>query len=221
MKINNDTKERIRVAFIFGLEVYKIAMGSFLSIFIPHTCDEEVSECNMSLSSTVLGRAAFGLNAAAFTSICALYAIELTRENFCIKHLDINPDLPDTHLATIAPESLKTKLIAWNDLYWRAASVGMVLTTSNVAVSSVFLANHYESSNTITTLLSFSILVFMKLIRSYSMAKKSKHSLRAFSAYMTEFTSFNALDPDEYGPEIEMVEGSSADDLDIPIKMDE
>ena len=219
MKINNDTKERIKVALIFGLEVYKIAMGSFLSIFIPHTCDEEVSECNMSLSSTVLGRAAFGLNAVAFTSICALYAIEPTRENFCIKHLDINPDLPDTHLATIAPESLKTKLIAWNDLYWRAASVGMVLTTSNVAVSSVFLANHYESSNTITTLLSFSILVFMKLLRSYSMAKKSKHSLRAFSAYMTEFTSFNALDPDEYGPEIEME--SSAEDLDIPIKMDE
>lgn len=220
MKINNDTKERIRVAFIFGLEVYKIAMGTFLSIFIPHTCDEEVSECNMSLSSTVLGRAAFGLNAAAFTSICALYVIELARENFCIKHLDINPDLPDTHLATIAPESLKTKLISWNDLYWRAASVGMVLTTSNVAVSSVYLGNHYESSNTLTTLLSFSILVFMKLLRSYSMAKKSKHSVRAFSAYMTEFTSFNALDPDEYGPEIEMVEGS-ADDLDIPIKMDE
>ena len=164
MKINNDTKERIRVAFIFGLEVYKIAMGSFLSIFIPHTCDEEVSECNMSLSSTVLGRAAFGLNAAAFTSICALYAIELTRENFCIKHLDINPDLPDTYLATIAPEFLKTKLIAWNDLYWRAASVGMVLTTSNVAVSSVFLANHYESSNTITTLLSFSPLIRTKSI---------------------------------------------------------
>jgi len=61
----------------------------------------------------------------------------------------------------------------------------------------------------------------MKLLRSYQMAKKSKHSVRAFSAYMTEFTSFNALDPDEYGgPEIEMVEGS-ADDLDIPIKMDE
>ena len=174
----------------------------------------------MSLSSTVLGRAAFGLNAAAFTSICALYAIELARENFCIKHLDIDPDLPDTHLATIAPESLKTKLIAWNDLYWRAASVGMVLTTSNVAVSSVFLANHYESSNTLTSLLSFSILVFMKLIRSYQMAKKSKHSVRAFSAYMTEFTSFNALDPDEYGgPEIEIE--SSAEDLDIPIKMDE
>ncbi len=219
MKINNDTKERIRVAFIFGLEVYKIAMGTFLSIFIPHTCDEEVSECNMSLSSTVLGRVAFGLNATAFTSICALYAIELARENFCIKHLDIDPDLPDTHLATIAPESLKTKLIAWNDLYWRAASVGMVLTTSNVAVSSVYLANNYESSNTLTTLLSFSILVFMKLLRSYSMAKKSKHSVRAFSAYMTEFTSFNALDPDEYGPEIEME--SSAEDLDIPIKMDD
>mgnify|MGYP001347932359 CR=1 FL=1 len=220
MKVDNDTKERFRIALIFGLEVYKICMGTFLSIFIPHTCDEDVSECNMTLSSTVLGRAAFGLNAAAFTSICALYAIELSRENFCIKHLDINPDLPDTHLATIAPESLKTKLVAWNDLYWRAASVGMILTTSNVAVSSVFLANHYESSNTITSLLSFSILVFMKLLRSYSMAKKSKHSLRAFSAYMTEFTSFNALDPDEYGPEIEMVEGS-ADDLDIPIKMDE
>jgi hypothetical protein len=216
MKVDNDTKERIKVALIFGLEVYKIAMGTFLSIFIPHTCDEDVSECNMmSLSNTLLGRAAFGLNAAAFTSICALYAIELSRENFCIKHLDINPDLPDTHLATIAPESLKTKLVAWNDLYWRAASTGMVLTTSNVAVSSVFLANHYESSNTITTLLSFSILVFMKLLRSYSMAKKSKHSVRAFSAYMTEFTSFNALDPDEYGPEI--VEVGNVD-LEIPVK---
>ena len=220
MKINNDTKERIKVAFIFGLEVYKIAMGTFLSIFIPHTCDEEVSECNMSLSGTLMGRAAFGLNAAAFTSICGLYAIELMRENFCIKHLDINPDLPDTHLATIAPESLKTKLIAWNDLYWRAASVGMVLTTSNVALSSVYLANNYESSNTLTTLLSFSILVFMKLQRSFNMARKSKSSTRAFSAYMTEFTSFNALDPDEYGPNIEIV-NEGADDLDIPIKMDD
>ncbi len=220
MKVDNDTKERIKVALIFGLEVYKIAMGTFLSIFIPHTCDEEVSECNMSLSSTVIGRAAFGLNAVAFTSICGLYAIELMRENFCIKHLDINPDLPDTHLATIAPESLKTKLIAWNDLYWKAASTGMVLTTSNVAVSSVFLANHYESSNTITTLLSFSILVFMKLLRSYSMAKKSKHSLRAFSAYMTEFTSFNALDPDEYNNGPEIVEVGNVN-LEIPVKSDD
>ncbi len=220
MKVDNDTKERIKVALIFGLEVYKIAMGTFLSIFIPHTCDEEVSECNMSLSSTVIGRAAFGLNAVAFTSICGLYAIELMRENFCIKHLDINPDLPDTHLATIAPESLKTKLIAWNDLYWKAASTGMVLTTSNVAVSSVFLANHYESSNTITTLLSFSILVFMKLLRSYSMAKKSKHSLRAFSAYMTEFTSFNALDPDEYNTRPEIVEVGNVN-LEIPVKSDD
>lgn len=32
MKIDNDCKERLRVFFAFGLEVYKIAMGTFLTM---------------------------------------------------------------------------------------------------------------------------------------------------------------------------------------------
>ena len=135
---------------------------------------------------------------------------------FSGKEIDAMHDMEDL-LDTVFEQGENT----FNDMAFCVKFQDTAIEVLKIAVSSVFLANHYESSNTLTTLLSFSILVFMKLLRSYSMAKKSKHSVRAFSAYMTEFTSFNALDPDEYSrPEIEMV-NENADDLDIPIKMDD
>ena len=46
MKFDVDTKERIKVIFLFIFQSYKILMGCMLVLFVPQVCDEEV--CTLS-----------------------------------------------------------------------------------------------------------------------------------------------------------------------------
>ena len=208
MKINNDTKERLRVFFLFMLEIYKIMMGTFLTVFVPHNCSQTDEECIAATNTpTTLSTVTIWTNGVTFVSISVLYVCELMRENWMIHHLDIDPSLPDINLATTAPEEVKSLLHRWNARYYLCALVGMGLTIVNVVLSSVFLSYHYRNTSTLTTLLSFSLLVFMKLYRSYSMSVKSRQETRAYSAYMTEFSSFNTLDPDVY-PQLTSLESA-------------
>lgn len=210
MKLTNDTKERFRVFALFLLEVYKIMMGTFLTLFVPHNCPESDAECiAASNSPTMLSNVTMWTNSVTFFSISVLYIIELMRENFLIHHLDIDPTVPDINLIQVAPEPVTVLLNKWNRRYYLAAITGMVMTIVNVSLSSVFLLNHYRNTSTLTTLLSFSLLVFMKLHRSYTMSRKSQRETRAYSSYMMEYSSFNVLDKDVYpdvDPIIEVVE---------------
>ena len=42
MKLDVDTKERIKVLLIFLLQSYKVSMGSMLVLFVPQLCDDGV-----------------------------------------------------------------------------------------------------------------------------------------------------------------------------------
>lgn len=196
MKLDRDTKERLKVCFSFLLESYKICMGCFLSVFVAHSCGEQQS-CTI-LESFRQPSVAIALNGATFASICLLYTIELMRENWCIQHLDIDPAFPDVHLKEVAPAAVKKALLVWNNRYWKAAVASMALVVSNIVVSSIYLSQNYQGVSTVTTTASFSLLVLMKLCRSFQMAREDRHTVRARSAYMTEYTSFNILDVDQY-----------------------
>ena len=218
MKLTNDTKERIRVFALFLLEVYKIMMGTFLSLFVPHNCPESDTECiAASNSPSMLSNVTIWTNSVTFFSICILYVIELMRENFFIHHLDIDPSVPDINLVQVAPKPVTILLNRWNRRYYFAALAGMIMTILNVILSSIFLLNHYRNTSTLTTLLSFTLLVFMKLHRSYTMSKKSQRETRAYSSYMTEYSSFNVLDKDVY-PEIEVVDIQEANKINLIIE---
>ena len=206
MKVDPDTHQRVRVFFLFLLEAYKVAMGSFLCIFVPHGCNNE-KDC--SILDTLRPQDGYETvtltaNGVTFAAICLLYVIELRRENFFIRYFDIDHDVPDTNLGTVITPELKTRLLTWNNLYWKAAATSTALVGSNIALSSVYLARHYRDTSTITTILSFSILVLMKLWRSFSMARHDRKMTFARSAYMTEYTSFNTLDPDMTTFELEL-----------------
>ena len=42
MKLDVDTKERLKTIFIFLLQSYKVLMGSMLVIFVPQMCGDDV-----------------------------------------------------------------------------------------------------------------------------------------------------------------------------------
>ena len=68
------------------LEFYKVTMGTFLVIFVPQQCGDDVCSLSDNFSNDApLNRAAIACNFAAFATVLGFYAVEIKRENWCIK----------------------------------------------------------------------------------------------------------------------------------------
>ena len=199
---DNDNKERCRVTTAFLLEVYKVSMGTLLCVFVAHNCPDTDEECSVMDSLTlqnntsVLNVATLGMNSCTLVFVFALYVVELARENWMIRTLDIDPEFPDAYLDDVAPPPVLHKLRVWNHRYWKSALLAAVFAVANVAVSAVFLFQNFRGSATATACASFALLVLMKLYESFQRAKRDNAEQRARSAFMTEDCSFNVLDPD-------------------------
>jgi len=203
MKIDVDTKERLKIILIFLLQSYKVAMGSMLILFVPQNCDKNVCSITDNLAKTDgLHVTTLVFNFISLISFILCYNSELERENWCIKHLDIDKNKGDNNLALILNQKpeFKQTLAKINNKYYifslNAAGVYII----NLILSSIVLFNNSAGSTTLTTYLGFVILILMKLYNSVYISVDSKRNARAFSAYMTEFQSFNVIDVDYRTP---------------------
>ena len=199
MKVDNDTKERLKVLLIFLLQSYKVAMGSMLTLFVPQICDGGV--CSLTDNLTKEGdlhRASLGINFLSMSSFMVCYYIELQRENWCIKYLDISDDHGDNNLPIVLKNmpKLEDKLHNINDKYYYSAHITALLYIMNLILSTVSIYEHSAGASTITSYISFVLLVLFKLNNAIAISKDSKNNNMALSAYMTELQSFNVLDED-------------------------
>ena len=99
MKLDVDNKQRLMTFLSMSLEFYKVVMGTFLVVFVPQKCEDGV--CNMTdnfFNGTILNSAGNICNFVTFTSVGTLYFIELKRENWCIKYLDIDDSISTNNL---------------------------------------------------------------------------------------------------------------------------
>ena len=199
MKLSVDNQQRVTTAAIMVLEFYKVMMGTFLVIFVPQQCDNDV--CSLSenfYNDDILNRVALIYNFATFSSILTFYGIEIKRENWCIKYLDIDPDKSNNHLDDEIEEYpiIKTEMASINKKYLYSLYIASAMLVSNFGVSSAAIAFNYAGSNTLTSIISFFLLVSMKLHLAYTVGTKSVHDERAFSAYMTISRTYNTIDAD-------------------------
>ena len=63
-------------------------------------------------------------------------------------------------------------------------------------ISSVAIGYNYQGPNTLTSILSFLLLLGEKLHSSYTVGTKSVEDERAFSAYMKISRTYNTIDKD-------------------------
>ncbi len=223
MKIDVDTKERLKIILIFLLQSYKVAMGSMLILFVPQTCGNNVCSLTDNLTKNDgLHVTTLSLNFISLLAFTLCYHSELQRENWCVHHLDIDKNEGDNNLALVLNQrpDFKVALDTINNRYYilslSAAGIYMV----NLLFSSIVLFNNSAGSTTLTSYLGFVLLIVMKLYNSVYISVDSKKNARAFSAYMTEFQSFNVIDVDHRSPEngIEIteinIEEKDDDDLD-------
>jgi hypothetical protein len=196
---SEDTKQRMKVSGIFVLQVYKIMTGTMLSIFLPQNCGDEMCSLGDNYhNSEVYHRIVFSWNCfTAFLFICS-YLIELYREEWCVKYLDIDNNYPDNSLKHIIVKEkvLDKKMDQLNIYYFRTLSVNTFVYCVNMLLTIKMMNDNYYNNSTISCFISFSLLVIMKLYNSLTVGYQSVKNDKMTSAYMSEFVSYNVLDTD-------------------------
>lgn len=201
--MNNDTKERLVIGFKFLFQSYKVMMGSLLTLFVPQECNinNELVICSVQNNiekNELINSISLGCNFLSVLLFIGCYIIELKRENFLIKHLDINHDFPDNNLDTILstkPE-LSKQLIKFNKFYFTYVKYLVTFYFINLIVSSISIYDHYAGVSTLTSYISYTSLILLKLYNSTYISYKSFKKNRALSSYIIEFSSFNVYDKD-------------------------
>ena len=215
MNIDQDIYQRFKVFGIFILQFYKVMMGNMLSLFIPQGCYETINNNNnnnitinnniklCSINDNFQNQNVYHVftlywNMLSLLCFIISYAFELKRENWAIKYLDINNDFPDNNLKKIICNEKKLEKIMdkLNFYYYYCLCITLFVYSFNLLLMINILVNNYHSMATISTFISFSLLVQIKLYNSFVIAKESIKNDKIMSAYMSEFVSFNVLDQD-------------------------
>lgn len=204
MKLDVDNKERVKVAILFLLQSYKVVMGSMLVVFVPRQCYgvNQTTICSPTeniQNDDSLNRAALWTNFITILFFMATYAVELRRENFCVHNFDIDHDVGDNNLAIILknkPDLLK-ELHSHNNLYFKITAITLFVYLINFILSDIVLYDDPTFWKAgLAPYFSYILLILMKLYNCYYISASSIKDDKALSAYMTEFSSFNVIDPD-------------------------
>lgn len=227
MKLTIDTKQRITSTFTFIIEFYKILMGTFLVTFVPQECDGNV--CTMMENITNTNPLHFTANISnliTFLFVLNLYRNEILRENWCITYLDIDENKPNNNLDTQIEEypEFKLKMNTLNNNYIISLYFALGFLIINFVLSTISIGFNYYGTNTITSLLSFIILVSSKILAAYNIGIESVENERALSAYLTTFKTYNVIDKDHIKDDdtlnkisIQEVTNENENDNDTPI----
>lgn len=194
MKLTVDTQQRIQSGLIFLLECYKVLMGSFLVVFVPQECGDDGHLCTLAEKEM----AYIIINAVSCLMLVYLYYIELTRENWCIKYLDIDPFKPNNNLDTEIEKypDLKKQMATINKRYKRESLICCATQLINIIASLVHICLRWGGSDTLTPLISYIILMVTKLYNTYFISTSSLSKERAYSGYLTISKTYNTIDED-------------------------
>jgi hypothetical protein len=197
--IDQDLKQRVKICGIFVLQVYKVMTGTMLSLFLPQKCGETMCSLTENYNNTEMyHKTVFFWNGfSAFLFFC-YYLIELRREEWCVKYLDIDNNIPDNSLKHIIvkDKSLDTKMDQLNRYYYNTLCLNCFVYFVNIGLTVKMMSDSYYNNSTISCFMSFVLLVLMKLYNSFVVAHQSIRNDKMMSAYMSEFVSYNVLDED-------------------------
>ncbi len=214
MRVDQDLKERLKIGALWLFQSYKVIMGSLLLLFVPQKCEElieysgssdgeyESAICsvsdNLNKKDDLFHDITLGFNFLCVGLFLITYIVELRRENWCVKNLDINHDFPDNHLDDIIDQKpeLKMELRKKNARYFKITSITSSVYMINLLLSSIIIYNNYVGIQAVTSYTSYVALILLKIYNSLFISYTSLHNDKALSGYITEFSSFNVFDED-------------------------
>ena len=219
MKVSQNVYQKVMIFILMGLDIYRILIGSFFSIFVPQRCDAKVntnstiveSSHTCELKENISDLTSFnwfvvGLNVFTALSIAIAFIWEFKRETWMVNHLDVNPEKPDNNLddelsvknESGTPiqkyESMKASLLKKNKIYYYLFLTVAVSAMLNFGFSFALMILYYDGFKTMTTFFTNALLIFMRVQKSLSIAKTCEKELKAQSVFLLEPISFNTID---------------------------
>ena len=197
-----DTKERLKVGALFIFQSYKVIMGSMLSLFVPQLCENEevctISDNLLHHDNDVFHQVTLGFNFLSVLLFIGVYVIELKRENWCVKYLDIDHNIPDNNLESIIKDKpdLLLPLSKHNTLYFKSIFITSIIYSINLVLSSILIYDNYAGIPSVTSYMSYVVLILLKIYNSLFISYDSMKNNKALSAYIIEFTSYHKIDVD-------------------------
>ena len=194
-----DKEQMIKVYFLFIIEIFKVAMASFLALSVVQNCEGNVCSYDQNVKrNSGYGKFVIAINVINVIGFAILYFFEFNREMFLIEYLDIDKRKGDYHLPKVLDEysDIKKRLKRYNKTYFLCTKTILLLTSINWILSGILVIGSYYSFKTITSFATNILLVITKLSDSHSVSKESHHYNYGLSAYIKEYTSFNVIDKD-------------------------
>ena len=203
--MDDDTKQRLQGGLTFIIEFYKICMGTFLTVFVPHQCDNNTIctvTYNINSNSDPYHKSVLVFNLISFVVFFVMYFIEVKRENWCINYLDIDYSKPAENLDEEIEyyPTFKYEMHALNRKYKILVDSCIGFQTINIVLSSVDVANNWAGSASLAPMLSYILLIVIKLFHTRNIATSSLKNERAYSAYLSGPKTFNVIDKDHRRP---------------------
>ena len=133
---------------------------------------------------------------------------------FLIEYLDEDDEFPRTHLVTVIDRypRIKRNLYLLNSACFHLASATFVFVIINFISSAIYLINKvfsksttccpditHKSVKTVTTLITNTLLVTLKLIRELNTTRRSKISTMGISSMHMLPLAYNVIDHDHIG----------------------
>lgn len=217
--VDPDIIQRLKVCGIFFLQFYKVTTGTLTSIFIPQSCGDHVCSLKENYNNSEnYHTMILYWNIFSMFTFYLYYIIELRREEWAIKYLDINNDKPDNSLREIIIKEpkLNNKMDKLNKYYYITFRINFVVYFMNILMTIKLIKDKYYNNSTLSCFFSFTLLILNKLYNSYHVARESIENDKMMSAYMSEFVSFNVLDSDYIESKIKKIENKDKPEIIIP-----
>jgi hypothetical protein len=224
MKVSQNVYQKAMIFLLMGLDIYRILIGSFFSIFVPQRCDvknnlvgsnsttvemksSHTCELKENISElTPYNWFTLGFNAFTALSIAIAFILEFKRETWMVNHLDVNPEKPDNNLDDELDmkneedkfiekyQSMKQSLLWKNKVYYYSFLTVGITATLNFGFSLALMILYYDGFKTMTTFFTNALLIFMRVQKSLSVAKTCEKELKAQSVFLSEPVAFNSID---------------------------
>jgi hypothetical protein len=201
-KLNDqDFMQKVGMAPVVALEMYRVIVSSFLVLFVPQKCDDHV--CTLSENMVLehdLYNAGLVFNFLTMAAFLAMYTLEVKRENRLITYLEVNKGVAsDNDSVGLALNKLsvdkRDSIWELDKYYIYSGWTAIIMFIINTILSGFVVYEYYLDSQTTSTYITNILFMVTKLADVHSNVNTDKNVF--YSAYLKGKVQYNDVDPDK------------------------